>query len=245
MVDVVSRASWGAQPWRPKVEMYSVPVTSRTEFFTHYHGGPPAHDRGTTMAREIEAIHLANGWAGVGYSWMVGQDGIAYEGRGWDLVGAHCPGHNRSGLAAYVAVGGDQVPTVAALHTVRALYDEACHRAGKQLAQTWHGAHYATECPGERLIAWVRAGMQNPTHPDQPTENPMPTDLTPAAVQAVADVMTGDKPADQGGAYYRVHDIDEHGQPVLRVPTAAQSEQLRLLRSIDAKLDRLLLKSEQ
>lgn len=249
MVDVVSRASWGARPWRPRTEMYSVPVTSRTEFFTHYHGGPPAHDRGSAMAREIEAIHLANGWAGVGYSWMVGQDGVAYEGRGWDLVGAHCPGHNRTGLAAYVAVGGDQVPTAAALHTVRALYDEACRRAGRQLQQTWHGAHYATECPGTRLITWVRAGMQDPTQPADPTETQMPTDLTPAAVRsvalAVADITTGDKPAGEGGAYYRVHDVDEHGGPVLLVPTAAQSEVLRLLRSIDAKLDQLLLKGGQ
>jgi hypothetical protein len=243
VVDVVSRSEWGARPWSGPV--YGVQPEIRSEVLIHYHGNPPLHPVGPPMAREVDAIHHANGWSGVGYNFLVDQEGTAFEGRGWDLVGAHCPNHNRTGFGIYVAVGGIQEPTDAALATTRALYDEACRYAGRPLRKTWHGANYATACPGARLIAWVRAGMQAPTHPDEPTETEMPSDLTPAAVRAVADVITGDKPADQGGAYYRVHDVDEHGQAVLLVPTVAQSEQLRLLRSIDAKLDRLLLKGGQ
>jgi N-acetylmuramoyl-L-alanine amidase len=35
-----------------------------------------------------------NGWADIGYNWLIGEDGNTYEGRGWDNQGAHSPGFN-------------------------------------------------------------------------------------------------------------------------------------------------------
>lgn len=111
------------------------------------------------VPKEIEAIHLANGWSGVGYHFIVSQAGEILEGRGWDKVGAHCPGHNTDGLGIYIGVGGDQEPTEAAKRAARWLYDEACRRTGKGLAKSWHGYDYPTACPGPKLIAWVKTGM--------------------------------------------------------------------------------------
>ena len=34
------------------------------------------------------------GWNDIGYTFLVGEDGNVYEGRGWDIVGAHCPWYN-------------------------------------------------------------------------------------------------------------------------------------------------------
>lgn len=157
MVDIISREEWGAEPWRSLPYWYS--IENRTEFFVHYHGGIPRHDRGDANAREIEDIHLANGWSGVGYNFIVGQDGEVREGRGWNRVGAHCPGHNRSGIGVYVAIGGNQSPTRAALASVRALYDEACDLAGRTLAMRGHRDGKATQCPGDKLYDWVCDGM--------------------------------------------------------------------------------------
>lgn len=163
---IVTREQWGARPWTS--EPATVPWAKRTEVLIHYHGGPPPVSRGAEVARDVDDIHHANGWSGVGYNWLVDQDGAVYEGRGWDLAGAHCPGHNTSGIGVYVAVGGDQKPTDAALAAARDLYDEACRRAGRALRQTWHGANYPTECPGPALIAWVKAGMSRPGNPPPP-----------------------------------------------------------------------------
>ncbi|MGW3513813.1 LysM peptidoglycan-binding domain-containing protein, partial [Streptomyces sp. NPDC000994] len=91
--------------------------------------------------------------------------GNIYEGRGWDRQGAHCPGHNVSGLSVQIAVGGDQEPTPAALAAARALYDEACRKTGRGLAKRGHKDGIATLCPGARLYAWVQAGMPAPTAP--------------------------------------------------------------------------------
>lgn len=41
------------------------------------------------------------GWWDIGYSFMVGEDGNVYEGRGWDQVGAHTYGYNTVGLGKY------------------------------------------------------------------------------------------------------------------------------------------------
>lgn len=156
---IISRAEWGAKPWRSGV--YSVPASERDWFVVHYHGGEPRYDRGDANAREIESIHLNNGWSGVGYNFIVGQDGAIREGRGWNLVGAHCPGKNRSGIGVYVAIGGSQKPSKAALESVRALYAEASRRSGKNLIKSYHGYDYPTACPGSTLRAWVQGGMKS------------------------------------------------------------------------------------
>ena len=154
---IISRSGWGAKAWRGTP--YSTPLSSRTHFLVHYHGGPPPQSSGSWVPKNVEAIHLANGWSGTGYNFMVGQDGQIYEGRGWSYVGAHCPGMNTKGIGVYVAIGGNQQPTEAAKRSVRWLYNEANRKTGKTLVKSWHGNHYATACPGPHLIAWVKAGM--------------------------------------------------------------------------------------
>lgn len=159
MVPIVARAAWGARPWRGQPTR--VDPSRRAEVVIHHHGDTGPRGSGAAMCREVEAIHMdERGWNGIGYNFLVDNaDGRAYEGRGWDLQGAHCKGHNVIGLGIYIGVGGNQTPSTAALRTVRALYDEARQRTGVRLRKTWHSALYATECPGPALIAWVRAGM--------------------------------------------------------------------------------------
>lgn len=171
-VSIVSRASWGATPWRSGVNR--VAMREKTAFLVHYHGGIPSASRGVYVPRNVEKIHLANGWSGVGYNFLVDLDGTVYEGRGWDGVGAQCPGYNRNGIGVYVAVGGTQVPTAAALASVRALYDEACRRSGNALRKMGHRDGTATSCPGTALYGWVRAGMpvEAPAAPAKPVPAP-------------------------------------------------------------------------
>ena len=54
------------------------------------------------MSRSMQVVHLymlfVSGWWDIGYSFIVGEDGNVYEGRGWDMVGAHTKGYNSRGL---------------------------------------------------------------------------------------------------------------------------------------------------
>lgn len=148
---IVTRAGWNA---RASKGVYTVPWSARTEFYVHHTDGPT-----TQSIQAIQNFHMgpARGWSDIGYNFLVRHDGTIYEGRGWLVVGAHCPNHNRTGIG--VAYIGDNNPTPAAQRAIRWLYDEACRRAGRTLAKRCHGDSYPTECPGPKLRAWVKAGM--------------------------------------------------------------------------------------
>ncbi|WP_399554055.1 peptidoglycan-binding protein [Streptomyces anulatus] len=165
---IISRAAWGAQPWNDTPD--TVALSQRTEFYVHYDGATPITRTGYAVPRAIEAQHIGQGWSGVGYNWVVDQEGSVYEGRGWTLQGAHCPGHNVTGLSVQIAVGGSQKPTAKALAAARALYEEACKRTGRKLAKRGHRDGIATLCPGATLYAWVKAGMPAGTY--EPAPNP-------------------------------------------------------------------------
>ncbi|WJN62650.1 endolysin [Streptomyces phage phiScoe10] len=204
-VSIVSRSAWGAKPWNGTPD--AVSLSQRTEFFVHYHGGVPPHSTGVGVPREVEKIHLAQDWAGTGYNFMVDQDGVIYEGRGWGLKGAHCPDHNVSGFGVYVAIGGDQKPSEKALASVRALYDEACAKTGKALAKKGHKDGFATACPGGPLYAWVQAGMPVKAAPAPAPVKPAPVKPKPATKpNPIYKLAAAVKP---GATHVQVRDIQE------------------------------------
>ncbi|WP_404949116.1 peptidoglycan-binding protein [Streptomyces sp. ARC14] len=167
-MNIVGRATWGAKPWNGTPA--SVSLSRRTEFYVHYDGGHPVTRTGYAIMRAIEAQHLGQGWAGVGYNFVIDQQGTIYEGRGWDLQGAHCPEHNVTGIGVQFALGGSQKPSAKALAACRALYEKACQKTGRSLAKRGHKDGFATLCPGPTLYAWVRAGM--PAGEYQPAPDP-------------------------------------------------------------------------
>ncbi|MFF9261990.1 peptidoglycan-binding protein [Streptomyces longwoodensis] len=183
-ISIISRAEWGAKPWdnNPKSSgPASVPLAERTEFFVHWDGPHPITRTGYAIMRAIEAEHFGNGWSGVGYNFVVDQAGNIYEGRGWSRQGAHCPGHNISGIGVQVAIGKGQQPSAAALAACRALYDEACRKTGRTLAKRGHKDGYATECPGPELYEWVHDGMPaGAPVPSKPTTPSKPKPTAPA-----------------------------------------------------------------
>lgn len=53
----------------------------------------------------IRNMHKKNGWADIGYHYVVYLDGSVHNGRNVDLVGAHCVGYNANSIGV-VYVGG-------------------------------------------------------------------------------------------------------------------------------------------
>lgn len=54
---------------------------------------------------DIDRWHRQRGFAGVGYHYVVGLDGVTYKGRAEWKIGAHVKGHNRNSIGV-VYVGG-------------------------------------------------------------------------------------------------------------------------------------------
>lgn len=188
MDDVIPRSEWGAKA--PNGRPVTVPARERTHFFVHYSTGEElGRDETEAWVREIQRFHqVTRGWDDIGYNFLVDARGRAFEGRGWDVIGAHCPGFNRVGIA--VCFLGDDDPghqdaTPEARRTIRRLADEADRRAGKALKRVGHRDHRQTSCPGDELHAWVHAGM-----PVVQTEVPV-FDPTAAEAYVHAEVLVG------------------------------------------------------
>ncbi|MFC7711247.1 peptidoglycan recognition protein family protein, partial [Micromonospora lupini] len=158
-LSIIPRKQWGA---RPPVEVTRVALATRTGFTVHYSAGAAA-----TTPRQIQNYHMdGNGWSDIGYNFLVDTAGRIYEGRGWEVMGAHASGHNDTHIGAcFIGNDGDVTPAV--LRSFRALYNRANALTGKTLAKTWHGglSGNSTECPGSQLRAWVQAGMNSDNVP--------------------------------------------------------------------------------
>lgn len=218
-MDIISLATWGFTGWTSPRTV--VPASDRTYFEVHYDGGAPVGWRtGPAVPQTIDAEHKGQGWAGIGYSFVVDQAGACYEGRGWDYQGSFCPVHNRSAWAVQVHIGGDEQPSPAALATVRGLYDTVCARRGLTLTPIGHRDGYATSCPGEPLYAWIHAGM--PT-----TSSPPPATTTPTGADDMRVITAPNRPPTLIGPGY-----------VYLIPDAEQVEQLSNLHGAVAGNDR-------
>lgn len=105
--------------------------------------------------RNIQNFHMdTNGWADTGYNFCVGEDGIAYTGRGWVNQGAHAPGFNHRGLG--ICIFGNFMtrnPNAAAVNAFHALV--RCGLANNSIASNYwlvgHRQGSATACPGNSL----------------------------------------------------------------------------------------------
>jgi peptidoglycan hydrolase-like protein with peptidoglycan-binding domain len=159
----------------------------------------PARDERQWM-RDIERIHLNQGWFGIGYNYGVGMSGTIYEGCGRDVRGVHSPPRNTDGwgvvfLQSSNAQGGNRGPlTPQAQTAARALYDWLGGVAGRRLEMWWHGRDFATMCPGPDVQAWVQAGMPaggaGPVQP--PTPGPGGAPPWPGRILRQPPLMRGD-----------------------------------------------------
>jgi peptidoglycan recognition protein len=157
----IGRVAWGGPSAAIGASMPG-PATS----ITVHHTLQPALPAGVTMMQErmaVLSIHRdhASRWAGIGYNFVITQNGNVYEGRGWGRVGAHAgttEGNRTSAGIAFLIDGRSHAPTPAAMEALTALRAEGIRvgqlltRHGVKLHRDWR----ATECPGERVIAALR-----------------------------------------------------------------------------------------
>lgn len=109
-----------------------------------------------------------NGWADIGYNFLVGGDGNVYEGRGWGRQGAHAPRFNNQSIGiGMIGLFTNNLPVPAALNAVRSFI--ACAQQLGHIRPVYqiigHRQASATECPGNSLFReiqrWPRFS-QNP-----------------------------------------------------------------------------------
>jgi len=154
--EVVSRDGWGAKP--PKSAYSS--HTPR-DLVVHHTFLPKAGDyTGAATIRGIQRYHQnKRGWKDIGYHFLVGPDGIIYQGRPETVVGAHViPNRDKVGvcLIGDFETGGDSLPEVqreAALSILTWLASR--YGVDPQGKITGHRDWWSTGCPGDELYAML------------------------------------------------------------------------------------------
>eukprot|EP00916_Digyalum_oweni_P005006 GHVL01008934.1.p1 GENE.GHVL01008934.1~~GHVL01008934.1.p1 ORF type:complete len:228 (+),score=6.48 GHVL01008934.1:1-684(+) len=148
---IVSRAEWGARaPKHAPGNMGALPIY----VFIHHGTGPGCHDKASCIqkVKGYQNYHMdGHGWSDIGYNFVVGEDGNAYEARGWKEIGAHTKGYNSNGIA--ICVIGDftsHVPNAAALNTVKQLIECGLknHHISPSYTLKGHRDVGTTACPG-------------------------------------------------------------------------------------------------
>ncbi|XP_073417362.1 peptidoglycan recognition protein 3-like isoform X2 [Dendrobates tinctorius] len=90
---IVTRAQWGGK--NPTCRSYlRTPVPN---VIIHHTEGAFCNSRTTCSAqvRNIQNYHMkSRGWCDIGYNFLIGEDGLVYEGRGWTTLGAHATSYN-------------------------------------------------------------------------------------------------------------------------------------------------------
>lgn len=186
MVKWVQRPDWDARS--PKNALASMPSPRNVYGVkVHYTGGRenPAmatnHALCDDRARSVQRGHMdGNGWSDVGYSFMVCMHGYVYVGRGFGkLPAANGSGLNSGHYAVLGMVGtaGVVTPSDAMLNGIRDVIDWLRSKGvGSQIRG--HRDGYATDCPGAKLYAWVKAGAPRPGG-NTPTKPPKPAQPKP------------------------------------------------------------------
>jgi len=168
MPRIVTRAEWSARPRLGPAP--TVTIGARTATCTHHDGANIITVRSFAEAcarvRADQNYHMdGNGWDDIGYNYLVisapgtDVDGLVFEGRGRDVVGAHCLNWNTPWIGIQVAIGGAQKPSLASLSSVRWLHDTFTSASGHALGKKVHSDGFPTACPGPELAVWVHAGM--------------------------------------------------------------------------------------
>lgn len=155
---IVSRAEWGARA-ATSVTYISHPVP---RYFVHHSAGASCYNQAdcSAMVRGIQNLHMdTNGWSDIGYNFLVGEDGNAYEGRGWDRVGAHATNYNSVALGTCVmGTFMTRNPNAAAMTATQQLISCGISKGKLSSSYSLHGHRDGgcTACPGDTFYATIR-----------------------------------------------------------------------------------------
>ena len=116
-------------------------------------------------ASDIHDMHLNNGWAGIGYHYVIRKDGTIELGRPDWALGAHAEGANHDSIGICV-VGNFMVaiPTPEQIESLAQLVGWLGQEYGITLSRNTvlgHREVCSTDCPGDNLYALLEDGTED------------------------------------------------------------------------------------
>uniref|UniRef100_A0A6J0V0M9 Peptidoglycan recognition protein 1-like n=1 Tax=Pogona vitticeps TaxID=103695 RepID=A0A6J0V0M9_9SAUR len=121
---LITPSKWGAKPANCSAPLQ----TTLPEYAVIIHtSGTPCRSRAECAreTRNVQDYHQRiKGWCDIAYSFLIGEDGYVYEGRGWRNEGAHTYGYNDLSLGiAFIGTFTEKLPNQAAWKALKCLLD--------------------------------------------------------------------------------------------------------------------------
>lgn len=142
----------------PKIKEYDLDFLSLyarndTDMVVVHHTGNPWDD--DLSAEEIHQSHLAQGWSGIGYHYVIRKDGTIEEGRPEWAIGSHAFGENNHTVGIHVCGNFELTePTAAQIESLAYLIGWICEKydiTPNSDHVVGHRDLMPTACPGEEL----------------------------------------------------------------------------------------------
>ncbi|XP_036340910.1 peptidoglycan-recognition protein SB1-like [Rhagoletis pomonella] len=146
-----------------KVVQFSGPAPYVILHHSYQPGVCRTEDACKAAMRSMQNFHMdKQGWSDIGYSFAVGGDGNVYEGRGYEVVGAHAPNYNSRSIGLLLIGNFMEEQPPAPMQQVAQDFIKYSVEAG-HLREDYilHGHRQVrnTLCPGDALYAAVKQCM--------------------------------------------------------------------------------------
>ncbi len=146
--------------------------TTVTHLIVHHSAGSNSSSDWAARVRSIWNYHVnSNGWSDIGYNYLIDPNGVIYEGRGNNILGAHFSGMNTGTMGIclignYDPATGNATPSNAMINSLEELLSwKECDISADPLTSSYHNAssqnlmHIAghrdagtgTVCPGDNV----------------------------------------------------------------------------------------------
>ena len=110
--------------------------------------------------RVAQTFHIeSKGWDDIAYNFLVGGDGLIYEGRGWDIEGAHTFNYNYKSIGiSFIGTFTNDMPTKAQLYAAQKLieYGLKSGYVANDYKLLGHKQCIKTESPGQKLYEIIQ-----------------------------------------------------------------------------------------
>jgi hypothetical protein len=150
------RKAWTAT----SIDASNADIMGKPLRITVHHTGLEEHLAydGIELLRRIESAHRAQGWAGIGYHFIIDANGSVWEGRPLKFQGAHARGDNNIKNIGITLAGdfNDRTPNPAMLKALQTSLDGLRRHFGIPKHRIFgHQKFVTTDCPGARVMPMV------------------------------------------------------------------------------------------
>jgi N-acetylmuramoyl-L-alanine amidase len=156
---IVNQAEWQALP---AIKVTPLPEKPASTVIIHHTASAPCNQDEVCVIklRDMQHFHVVfQKWDDIGFNFLIGGNGVIYEGRGWGVQGVDTKGFDSKSVSiSFIGEFKDILPEDAALEAANKLIK--CGVSLGHISETYiligHRQISSTSCPGSKLFGHLR-----------------------------------------------------------------------------------------